>query len=400
MPKFLYRAKNNRGEIVTGTVRSISETEAEKVLIKHNLVPTDIMPERPRTMRSLVMGKISVSQKAVFSRQLATMISAGLSLPKAVGILAKQASNEFQRGVFLDIYKDLQEGYSFSSSLSKHPDVFDRVYVSIVSSGEATGKLDYVLSELADQLENDSDFISKVKSSLYYPAFILVALAAIGVFMLAYVIPKLKTMFDQAGAQLPVATRILLALSSFVQSFWWLILILVIAVVVILRYWFTTDSGSRFVGSVELNIPVLNRIYEGLFMFRFTRTMSMLIGAGVPLLDALRIGSTVINNVRYEESIMNLARQVEKGVPLSTQLLKEPVFPMLIGQMAAVGEETGELDKVLAKVADYYEKTTNDFSKGIASLIEPVILLIVGAAVAFMVFAIYIPIYSISQAIK
>lgn len=400
MARFIYKAKNSRGEIATGTVRANNESEAEKVLTKHGLVPTELYPERKPLKLALFPHRIGAQDRAVFSRQLATMISAGLSLPKAISIIAKQQSNDHLKNVFLDIYNDLQEGYNFSSALSKHPEAFDRVYVSVVSSGEATGKLDIVLDQLADQLEDDSNFVSKVKTSLYYPAFVLVALIGIGIFMLAFVIPKLKDLFSQAGEQLPIMTRILLALSDFIQNYWWVLILVVVGLVLFFKYWLATDSGQRSMSTIQLSIPGLKNVFQGLHMFRFTRTLSMLIGAGVPLLDALRISGSVINNLQYEESIANIAKQVEKGVPLSVQLIKEPIFPQLIGQMAAVGEETGELDKVLSKVADYYERATSDLTTSISSLIEPAVLLIVGAGVAFMVFAIYIPIYQISSAVK
>jgi len=397
MARFLYKAKNNKGEVVTGSVRADNIPDAEKILIKHNLIATDLIPEKAKSVGSFFVGKVSVKDKAVFSRQLATMLSAGLSLTKAVSILAKQARTDRLRDIFVSIYKDLEEGFSFSSSLAKHPEVFDRVYVSVVNSGESTGKLDVVLNELAEQAENDNEFNSKVKGSLYYPGFILIVLIIAAVLMLTFVIPKLSSIFEESGQQLPILTRMLLGLSNFMTSWWWLLLIIVAGIVAFLRYWLATDGGSRFIHNLQLTLPGMSKLYEGIYMYRFTRVMSMLIGAGVPLLDALRIGSAVIDNVIYEESIAEVANQVEKGVPLSTQLLKDPFFPPLVGNMVAVGEETGELDKVLNKVAEYYAQATGDVTKAISSLVEPAVLILVGLGVAFMVFAIYMPIYQMNN---
>jgi type IV pilus assembly protein PilC len=396
MARFLYKAKNNKGEVVTGSVRAENLPDAEKILIKHNLVATDIIPEKKPTMMNFFVSKVSVKDKAVFARQLATMLSAGLSLTKAVSILAKQARTERLRTIFVSIYRDLEEGYSFSSALAKHPEAFDRVFVSVVNSGESTGKLDVVLNELADEAENDSQFISKIKGSLYYPGFIFVVLIAAAIFMLTFVIPKLKTMFDGSGKELPALTKILLAMSAFMTSWWWLVILILVGGAVFIKYWITTDGGSHFWNNLQLTMPGFKTIFQGLAMYRFTRVMSMLVGAGVPLLDALRIGSAVIDNVIYEESILEVASQVEKGVPLSTQLLKDDFFPPLVGNMVAVGEETGELDKVLDKVADYYAEATSDISKAITSLVEPAVLILVGLGVAFMVFAIYLPIYQMN----
>lgn len=400
MARFLYKAKNNKGEVVTGTVKASNEAEAEKVLLKHNLVPTDIIAERQKPVWSFLTQRISVREKAVLSRQLATMLSAGLDLTKAITILAKQAKSEHLKKIFLDIFQDLQSGYNFSAALAKHPEAFDRVYVSVVNSGESTGKLDVVLTELAVQLEEDSSFISKVKSSLYYPGFILVVLFGAGIFMLSFVIPKLRVMFDEAKQELPLVTKVLLSLSGFFQVFWWLILLLIIGLIIFYKFWSMTEAGSRVIHNAQIQIPGLKNIYEGIYMYRFTRILSMLVGSGVPLLDALRIAATVMDNVIYEESIANVAAQVERGVPLSNPILKDPIFPPLVGNMIAVGEETGELDKVLSKVSDYYKEATNDLTKAISSLVEPVVLIIVGLGVAFIVFAIYIPVYQINQNIS
>lgn len=399
MPKFLYKAKNSNGEIVTGTVTTYSQPEAERILVKHNLVSMEIMQEQSSVINSFFTRKLSVKDRSIIARQLATMLSAGLPLSKAVSILAKQARTETIQKIFLEIYKDLEEGYSFSACLSKHPEAFDKVFVSIVASGESTGKLDIVLNELANQLERDSSFTSKVVSSLYYPGFILVAMFGGGFFMLTFIVPKLKTMFDGAGQQLPAITRMLLGLSGFMVSWWWLVLIVVIGGIIFLRFWFETEAGAVFLYQMEMTIPGIRNVVEGLYMYRFTRITAMLISSGVPLLDTLKISASVIGNVTYEESIMRISKQVEKGVPLSAQILKEPKFPQLVGNMIAVGEETGELDKVLSKVADYYEESTNDATKAIQSLVEPVVMVLIGVAVAILVFAIYIPIYQINSTV-
>jgi len=399
MPKFLYKAKNNRGEVVTGTVIAPNHPEAEAVLIKNNLVPVDIVSGKQDNFFKLLFKKISIKDRAVISRQLATMLAAGLPLSKAISILVKQAKNETIKEIFLDIYKDLEQGYSFSIALSKHPEAFDRVFVSVVGSGESTGKLDSVLNELANQLERDSSFNSKVKGALAYPGFIFGMVIVAGIFMLTVVIPKLKTMFESAGQNLPLVTRILIVSADFMQKFWWLVIILIVGMILAVRIWGGTPAGSRFLHRLQMSIPGLKNVLEGLYMYRFTRIMSMLISSGVPLLDALKIGSSVIDNPIYESALANVASQVEKGVPFSVQIMKEPVFPQLIGNMVAVGEETGELDKVLSKIADYYEESTNESVKTISSLVEPAILVLVGLAVAFMVFAIYIPIYQINTSV-
>lgn len=401
MTRFIYKAKNNKGEITTGTVRADDMPAAEKILIAHNLVAIEIIPEKTNGIAGgLFVRKVSAKDKAVFSRQLATMLSAGLSLTKGINILIKQSRTEQLKTIFTEIYRDLEEGFSFSTALAKHPEVFDKVYVSVVSSGESTGRLDVVLTELADEVENDNAFMNKVKGSLYYPAFIFCVLIAAGFLLMIFVVPKLQSIFDQAGENLPWATRVLIGLSHFILGWWWLILILVIGLIIFLKFWLETEAGKYFYNRLQIRIPGLKKIFEGVAMYRFTRVLSMLVGSGVPLLDALKTGSAVVDNVVYEESITEITHQVEKGVSLSTQLLRDDLFPPLIGNMVAVGEETGELDKVLAKVSKYYEESTSDLTKTISSLVEPVVLVVIGLAVAFMVFAIYMPLYSMSNVVK
>ncbi len=399
MKTFLYRAKNSRNEIITGTVKAASQSEAEGILVKHNLITLDITSEKGSS-NSRVIGfgkKVNAKDRSIFARQISTMISAGLPLPKAIKITSTQARTDYLRSIYTEIFKDLEEGMSFSNALAKHPEAFDKVFISIVTAGESTGKLDVVLKQQADQLENDNNFNGKVKGAMYYPGFILVALLGIGTYMLLVVIPQLKTVFDSAGANLPLATRMLLALSGFVQTKWWLVLLIAIALVVFLKFWLSSNTGARTKDELQLKIPVIKKVFEGIYMYRFSKVMAMLIGAGVPLLDALKIGGSVMNNIVFEESISHAASQVEKGVPLSVQLSKDPTFPAFVGQMAAVGEETGQLDGVLNKVADYYEEATDQMIKTISTLVEPVVLVIMGVGVAFLVFAVLVPIYNIAQ---
>jgi type IV pilus assembly protein PilC len=398
MKTYLYKAKNSRGEIITGTVKAANEIEAEGVLVKHNLVALDIASQKSGGVSFIGFGKkVNFKDRAIFARQISTMISAGLPLPKAIKITSTQARNDFLKNIYTEIFKDLEEGFSFSNALAKHPEAFDKVFISIVTAGESTGKLDTVLKQQADQLENDNNFMGKVKGAMFYPAFILVALVAIATYMLIVVIPQLKTIFDSAGANLPLATRMLLAMSDFVKTKWWLVLVMMVVLAVAGKFWFSSSSGVRTKDELQLKIPVVKKLFEGIYMYRFTKVMAMLIGAGVPLLDALKIGGSVMNNSVYESSIIRAANQVEKGIPLSVQLSKDPTFPAFIGQMAAVGEETGQLDGVLSKVADYYEEATDQMVKTISTLVEPIVLILMGIGVAFLVFAVLVPIYNIAQ---
>jgi type IV pilus assembly protein PilC len=301
------------------------------------------------------------------------------------------------KSAYYAVYKDIEEGYAFSTALSKHPDVFDRIFVSVSRSGETTGNLEAVLSQLADKYENDSNFSGKIKSALYYPIFILCALIGIGTYMLIAVIPKLDVIFKSEGVQLPWATQVLISLSGFLTNFWWLALIILILLILGIRFWLLSDVGSRTISQWQIKIPGIKGLSEGIYMSRFSRTLEMLISSGVPILDSLKVAGATMNNQVYEESVARMALEVEKGVPLSVPLSKDPAFPGLMGQMVSVGEQTGKLDKVLDKVATYYETDTSEKIEGISTLVEPIVLLIIGLGVAFLVFAVLVPIYNIAQ---
>lgn len=397
MVKYLYRAKNNQGQIVTGTVTANNEFDAEKALLDNRLVVIDIIPEKKFSTSSIFKAKITTKDRALFARQLATMISAGMTLTKSLSIVSQQARNDRLKEIYNDVYKDLEEGYSFSSALAKHPEAYDRVFIAIVKSGETTGNLEKVLEETANRLENEGNFAAKIKGAMLYPAFILAALLLIGAYMMMKVIPQLKTVFEQAGSNLPILTRALIAVSDFLTQYWWVALLIVVVIIVALRYWIISDLGARTINRWEITIPGIKQLTTGIYMSRFSRVMEMLILAGVPLIDGLKIASGTMNNQVFEEGINEMVVEVEKGVPLSVPILKNENFPSLLGQMVAVGEQTGKMDEVLGKVAEYYEEETDQRIKSISTLVEPVILVIIGAGVAFLVFAVLMPIYNIAQ---
>jgi len=395
--KFLYKAKNGKGDIVTGSVQARNDFEAEKILFDNKLIAMDLIAEKNFELSSFIKFRPTIQDRAVFARQLATMISAGLTLSKAVSVAAANARNEQLKDVYYQVYKDLEEGKNFSTALSSHPEVFDRVFVSVAKAAETTGNLDVVLGQTADRLENDSDFSSKIKGALYYPGFIFLALVGVGVYMLVKIIPQLKVLFDNAKADLPWATRALLSLSDFMQSKWWIALLIIAALYFFARVWAISETGARITSLWLLVIPGIKNLALGIYMTRFSRILEMLIKSGVPLLDALKIVSSTINNVILEEEINNMVVEVERGVPLSTPMQRNDYIPKFVGQMVAVGEQTGKIDQILDKVAEYYENETSTKIKSISSLIEPVVLVIVGLGVAILIFAVLLPIYSLAQ---
>ncbi len=397
MAKFHYKAKNDKGEVISGTIDAPNESGAEKTLYNNKLFVMELKADNAFVYRSIFKKKVTLRDKAVFARQLATMIGAGLPLTKSISLQAIQAGSDHLKKIYQDLYTDLEEGHTFSTALSKHPEAFDQVFISVVKSGETTGNLEIVLTQMAKRYESDYTFVSQIKSAMYYPIFILVALIVIATYMLINVIPQLESLFIQSGTDLPWATSALLAMSKFMVSKWWLVLVIVLVIVYLVRMWVRTDQGEKTINQWQIEIPGIKDLSVGIYMSRFSRVMEMLIQAGVPILDSLRISADTINNVIYKESLEEIAVEVERGIPLSVPLQKEKIFPSLVGQMVGVGEQTGKLDKIMGKMGVYYEEEASRKIKTVSSLVEPIILVIIGAGVAFLVFAVLLPIYNIAQ---
>lgn len=397
MGKFIYEAKNEKGQLVRGEVQAATEIAAEKALMKNHLVVTDLQPEKSVLSVIGLFNKIGMKDRASFARQLATMIDAGLPLVQALNIIALQTKNTNLRAVLATVVRDIESGYSFSTALAKHPNAFNRIFISVVRSGEAAGKLDEVLLELADQFEKDSAFSSKVKGALAYPAFIITAMIGVGGLMMIKVIPTIKNVFDEAHAQLPFMTRALIALSDFLVKYWYIAIIIFIALVVILRFYIKSEGGKRLLDRLELTVPVFSATATSIIMARMTRTMGLLISSGIPILEALRIVSDAIGNHVYQQGLAEARAEVERGIPMSVPLMKDATFPVLFGQMVSVGEQTGRMDAMMMNLAKYYSEEADNKLKSMSSLIEPVVMVILGVGVAILIFAILVPIYNISS---
>ena len=402
MSQFIYEAKDQLGRNVKGMVEADSAEAAEDVLKYNQLYVLSIKPflsfeERIfSTLRSF-FGGIKPKDKAVFARQLSTMINAGLPLMDALKYIVKQTTKKEMVEITLKIMALIERGKSFSFALEQFSAIFPPIFVNMVRSGEASGKLDRVLADLADQLEGDYEMRSKIKGALIYPAFILVAIAAVGVFALVYIIPNLEDVFTSSGAQLPVLTLFLIKISHFILNFWYLILIVVFGLIVFLRSYVLTSSGKRIISYINLHLPIFANINKGIYVTTFARTLGLLISGGVPIIKSLSIVSESMGNVLVEEKLKDAIVSVEKGIPLSVPIGKITYFPPLIASMVAVGEQTGQLDKVLLNISKIYEQETQDMLKGLSSLLEPIIILIVGIGVALLAISVILPIYQLTN---
>ncbi len=338
---------------------------------------------------------VSSREKAFLARQLATMVVSGLPLDRGVGVLLTQTKKPALKTALEAILQDLEAGTAFSSALAKHPNVFDDIFVSVVVSGETVGKLAEVLDQLATQLEKQSDFAGKVKGALMYPAFIFVAMLIVGGITMTRVVPQLESIFKESGAKLPIATQILIAISNFLLHDWMLVVVLAVGVGVLVRVFLASPPGRRLLDTIAIRLPYEQGL--DIYMARFSRTLGMLTQAGTPIIKALEVTGEVMNNSIYHAEMANIRAQVERGIPLSAPIAQSKLFPEIATQMILVGEQTGRLDDVLLRMAEYYESQSEDKIKNLSNLLEPVIIVIIGLAVGFMLYSILVPIYNVAQ---
>lgn len=396
---YTYRARTKNNQMVTGVVQAASIDAAKKILIANELTPLSVSVPRGFSDYVPFFNKVSLKDRSLFARQLSTMIEAGLTLTQALRLLVRQSKRGKLKGVLESILNDLQDGFSFSTSLAKFPDTFDSIFINVVKSGEATGKLEQVLQQLATNMEKEVAVTSKIKGALFYPIFIIIAMIGVGALMMVKVIPQLRDVFIESGKDLPLSTKILIGLSDFMVARWYVLIVLIIGGIIGLRAFLRSDLGTRLWSQYSLKVPVAGGIIVQSSMARFGRLLGMLLSSGVPLLEALHLINDSFTNKVYQWGIAQVALQVERGVPMSVPISENPIFPIMVGQMVAVGEQTGKMDEVMTRLAVYYEGEVDAKVGGLSSLIEPMVIVILGIGVAWLVIAILLPIYQISTSV-
>lgn len=397
MAQYQYIVKTKKGEVRQGHLEAPSKDVVEQVLDKKGFLVVEVKERKNDFQFSIpFIGGISLKDKAVFIRQLATMLDAGISMGDALEVIISQTSNKRFVEVLKDISKKVESGSSLSIALEDHTSVFRPVFSAVISSGEETGKLPTVLLELADELEIEQDFNSKLWASLAYPIFVLVVLIIAMAIMMIYVMPQLTSLFDESQMTLPWTTQLVISVSTFMAGYWWAILIILIGVGILLRYYLNTDKGKYWWSSLKFRIPIVKGLLEQAAMVRFCQMMSLLLGTGIPILKAIKLTAGSMDNLIYRDALSDAAAEVERGIPFSTPLAKSGVFPIVVPQMIKVGEQAGKVSDILDKLSKYYQKETESRIKAVSSLIEPAIVVILGLGVGFVIFSIIVPIYQIS----
>lgn len=398
MAKFKYRGRDSYGKVIEGRLEATSVEELEATLKKRGLIPLKIEKTEETGFAGFLFkyfGRRGVDLKSLlfFTRQFTTMLKAGLPLTRILDILSFQSPTKKLREVSKEIKRNVESGIPLSTSMLNYPAIFSNLYVSMVRAGEVGGTLDRSLERITEFLENDYRLRQKIKSAMSYPIFVLVFAFSLGFFMLTIFVPRFAGFFSDLNVPLPALTQFTLNLSRILTKYWWLIIIIVISIYVLYNIYKSTPQGKIRVDNGKLKMPVLGKINNLTIMARFAGTLSSLLAAGVPLLQALDTVSTTVDNVIIEKEIMRIEDRVRRGETLSKPMEDSGLFTPMVIQMTAVGEETGELEDMLHKVSAFYEEEVDRAVGQLTSLIEPLLIIFVGGIIGFIVISLYLPLF-------
>lgn len=399
--KFLYQARNKAGDFKKGTVTAASQSKAEQLLTDNGLIIISLKEQKVSWLDGLqnLSNRVGYKDLVLFSRQFSTLVGARVPIVQSLRILESQVSNKGLVNVTKSLVQSVESGDSLSSALARHPRIFGNIYVSLVRSGEASGKVAESLSYLADQLEKDYDLRSRVKSAMTYPAFVMSALVLVGILMFKFVLPNLVAVLKEQNAELPFVSKILIQFTDFFEVFWWVVILALVGLAVAVRYYVNTRAGRYAWDNIKMKLPVIGQILEKIYLARFARNLATLVAGGIPIIQALRIISEIINNVIYRDILLDVAMQVTNGKSVGESLAKYKQFPPLVTQMVKVGEQTAQLDTILLKLATFYEKEVDAKVGMLSSLLEPIIMLILGLGVGILVAGVLLPIYNLASAV-
>ncbi len=400
MPIFKYKVKrNSNGRTKSGLLVGMNETEAANRLRKldFSLISIIDASDSLETKLNLLINPIKVKDIVIFSRQFAVMISANMPVVESLIILIDQTNNISLKNLIAEIAFDVDSGALLSDAFAQHPKIFSEFFVNIIKSGETSGKLDEVLEYLADEMEKSYDMASKIKGAMIYPAFILVGLTGVGVVLMVYVIPNLTSVMVESGMKLPLSTRIVIAVSNFMQDYLILIALVVTGLVMALRYYFKTTIGRYQLDTFKLKMPIFGKLFKYIYLMRFTRSLATLLRGGVSITRSLEITANVVGNVIYRDLILETLESINDGNPFSTVMEASPDVPKMVPQMISIGERTGRMDTVLDKITDFYTRESNAMLANLSTLMEPLIMVLMGLGVGVVVAAVLMPMYNMAS---
>lgn len=398
--KYKYIALNNKEEI-SGLVEAADEAQAQKLILEqgYKLISLRQIIKKGTEINLNFLNRVKNKDLVLFYRSLSLMISANVPIVKSLRIIAAQVSNPRFKKILNQLTDDVNEGMRFSDALKKHPKVFKNFFIYMIRSGEESGKFEEVLLYLAEQQEKDYEFRSKIKGALSYPIFIFSALIIGGAIMMTFIVPKMVKVLTESNIELPLMTKILISSSNFMRQRWYFIIILLAGLVVGLKLFLKSGFGQRLFETVLLKIPKFGSdLVQKIYLVRLARSLNLLLVGGVPLTQALRVTADAVGNSLYKDMLSKTAIEVEDGNPICSVWAKSPLIPTMFSQFVSIGEETGRVDEVLAKIGDFYMREVNVIVENFSKLLEPIIMLVMGGAVGFLVISIMLPMFKMSQA--
>lgn len=398
MLTFEYSAKTSDGTPTKGLVEADTETAAAKLIMAQGLTPINVHARgQSGSLFSKFTNRISAKDKVIFTRQLATLVNAGLPLTQSLRTVGEQSGSKALTVVINQVVTSVEGGASLAESLAKHPKVFNDVYIALVAAGESSGTLDQSLERIANQQEKDADMIRKVRGALVYPMIVLVVIGGVVIFLLTTVVPQIELIYKDFDKELPFLTSIMIGIAKLITNFWWLMVIIAIVAVFFVSKWLKTKQGSNVSDRLKLKIPLFGDLFTKLYMARFCRTGQTLMASGVPMLEMMRITGRAVDNIHIEDAIDRASEKVKGGKGLSMALKDEPVFLSLVPQMIKIGEQSGSIDHMMDKAATYYEDELDSKIKTISTTIEPILMVVLAVVVGGIVGAILVPVYNLAS---
>ncbi|MCJ7626830.1 MAG: type II secretion system F family protein [Longimicrobiales bacterium] len=400
MSKFVYSARPAAGgELRTGELEVKSKDEVLSYLHRQKLIPVSVREKEAGISYTFGTG-IKTRDIVIFTRQFATMINSGLPLVQSLDILAEQTENQYLRKVIQDVLYDVESGHTLADAMGKHPKVFTELFVNMVAAGEAGGILDTILLRLATFLEKNDALVRKIKGAMVYPAVVFSVAGIAVVILLIFVIPVFQDMFASAGVLLPLPTRIVIGMSDFLQSYWWAVIAGIVALVFLVRQTYKTDGGELAIDRFLLGVPVFGDLQRKSAVARFTRTLGTLVSSGVSILEGLEITAKTAGNRVIHDAVMDSRTSIAGGETIAGPLKESGVFPPMVVQMINVGEQTGGLDEMLSKIADFYDEEVDAAVDALLSAMEPIMIVVLGVVVGGMIVAMYLPIFDMISVVE
>jgi len=402
--KFVFKAKTKTGEMKEGTIDAPNKDSAISTIQKNNLFPIFVTEKEGEDslMKTLMKYYDRVTEKelVVFFRQLAILIEAKIPIVVSLTAILEQNQNHYFKRIIQEMINDVEDGVPLSNTMEKHKNVFSVIAINVVKTGEFSGNLSKSINYVADNIEKNYTLSNRIKSAMIYPAIIMVVFFIIGFLVITIILPKLTIMIKELKAEVPWYTRMVIAVGDFMQGYWWAVLIIIFGFIGGFIYYLRTEKGHKEFDVVKIKIPIIGNIFRGIYVARFAENLGVLLTGGIPIVQALETVSAVIGNVVYESLILKTAEEVKNGGQINVVLRNSPLMPPMVTHMVKIGEESGQIESVLKHIAKFYETETENATKNLSTLIEPILMIIIGVAVGFLAFAVLMPIYDIAGQIK